>query len=596
MIVSNLIKPLNNKGYLRFISLPALNACLVLTVLFLAHPTQGGSNNTTDSLERSLLTCSEPNLRLKTLVALSSGTLRYNYPARALVYVDMGLSIARNTEKHKTENLQLLILKAEILKDQTDLPAAISTANQARLLALQTNNDLMLCETLGILGRIEIELGEYDHSSANLFDALKLAESSGNRQAIAKALNDIGVLFFEQQEFYRAKEYYTKSLIISREENDIRGIARGLNNLAAVISESHPTDSALLMFQEAVGIDRSLGHKCWEGIVNLNIGDFHSDRGDFEQSLLYNQKAIQIFKELGNHALLASTYLNLSDLYNKNNDNNQRFKYLTEAFELGKKFQLRKVVHDAAARFQDFYLEKNDLQKAYQFGMLHYQMKDSLELEKSLVKISRIEMQHEFDKYLHEQQIQHQRLYFIVVIVILVLIVVVVVILLHLSRQKLKVKEVLNTQQELSLELEKKNKELTMSIMTMIRKNETISEINNHLIRIDKSGIDENGQQAIAKISRELQKSTEEEFWKDFETRFIQVHGDFYGQLRTGFPGLTPNEVRLCAFLRLNLSSKEISQLTGQQISTIEIARHRLRKKLGINNTQVNLTSFIAQL
>jgi DNA-binding CsgD family transcriptional regulator len=223
-------------------------------------------------------------------------------------------------------------------------------------------------------------------------------------------------------------------------------------------------------------------------------------------------------------------------------------------------------------------------------------MKDSLELEKSLVKISRIELQHQFDKYLHKQQIQHQRIYYLVVIVILVLIVAVVMVLLHLSRQKLRVKEALNTQQELSLELEKKNKELTMSVMTMIRKNETISEINDHLIRIDKSGIDENGQQAIAKISRELQKSTEEEFWKDFETRFIQVHGEFYGQLRSRFPGLTPNEIRLCAFLRLNLSSKEVSQLTGQQISTIEIARHRLRKKLGINNTQVNLVSFIAQL
>jgi len=577
-------------------TLRTVNIFLLLSVLIFFHPPKGRSNDSADSLERLLLTCSEPDMRLKTLVALSSGSLRYNYPSRALVYVDMGLSIAQNAEKHKASYLQLLIIKAEILKDQTDLSAAMSTANQARLLALQTDNDLLLCESLGILGRIEIELGEYDHSSANLFDALKLAESSGNRRAFAKALNDIGVLFFEQHEFDRAKEYYTHSLAISQEENDIRGIARGLNNLAAVISESHPTDTAFLMFQEAARIDRSLGYKCWEGIVNLNIGDFYSDRGDFEQSLLYNQKAIEIFKDLGNHALLASTYLNLSDLFNKIDDDNQRFKYLTEAFELGKVFHLRKIVHDVAARFHDFYLQINDLQNAYQFGMLHYQMKDSLELEKSLVKISRIELQHEFDKQTHEQKIQHQRFYFLVVIVILVLIVVVVIILLHLSRQKLKVKEAFNAQQELLLEIEKKNRELTMSVMTMIKKNETITEINAHLIRIDKSGIDENGQQAIAKISRELQKSTEEEFWKDFEARFIQVHGEFYGQLRTRFPGLTPNEVKLCAFLRLKLSSKEISQLTGQQISTIEIARHRLRLKLGISNTQINLVNFIAQL
>ena len=59
------------------------------------------------------------------------------------------------------------------------------------------------------------------------------------------------------------------------------------------------------------------------------------------------------------------------------------------------------------------------------------------------------------------------------------------------------------------------------------------------------------------------------------------------------FPDLSPSEQRLCAFLRLNMSTKEISELTGQRISSLETARYRLRKKLGITNSHINLITFL---
>ncbi len=62
------------------------------------------------------------------------------------------------------------------------------------------------------------------------------------------------------------------------------------------------------------------------------------------------------------------------------------------------------------------------------------------------------------------------------------------------------------------------------------------------------------------------------------------------------FPNLSPSEQRLCAFLRLNMSSKEISELTGQSLNALETARYRLRKKLGISNSQVNLITFLSRI
>lgn len=84
--------------------------------------------------------------------------------------------------------------------------------------------------------------------------------------------------------------------------------------------------------------------------------------------------------------------------------------------------------------------------------------------------------------------------------------------------------------------------------------------------------------------------------WEEFEYVFVQVHPDFFETLGTRFPDLTPNEKRLSALLRLNLSTKDISNITHQSVHSITVARTRLRKKLGLSNTNENLVTFLCQL
>jgi DNA-binding CsgD family transcriptional regulator len=73
------------------------------------------------------------------------------------------------------------------------------------------------------------------------------------------------------------------------------------------------------------------------------------------------------------------------------------------------------------------------------------------------------------------------------------------------------------------------------------------------------------------------------------------VHQDFILRLKETYPALTPKELRLCAYLRMNLSSKEIAPLMNISVRGLEISRYRLRKKLNINH-EVNLTDFILSL
>jgi len=129
-----------------------------------------------------------------------------------------------------------------------------------------------------------------------------------------------------------------------------------------------------------------------------------------------------------------------------------------------------------------------------------------------------------------------------------------------------------------------------------MKKNEMLSHIAAKMKTIQKEAVKEETRSALRTIMAELNKAVDEEAWEEFNIRFQQVHNDFFTKINEKYPTLSPNEQRLCAFLKLNMTTKEISELTGQRISTIEIARTRLRKKLGITNTQTNLVSFLRQL
>lgn len=161
---------------------------------------------------------------------------------------------------------------------------------------------------------------------------------------------------------------------------------------------------------------------------------------------------------------------------------------------------------------------------------------------------------------------------------------------IKLQQEKLKLEK-----ENLENRLQFKNKELASNVMNLLRFNELAISITEKLMQA-KVDFKQSNQSIIQEIINELRTSTNLEAWKEFEIRFKQVHEKFYDKLSTQFPDLTPNETRLCAFLRLNMTSKEISAITFQSVKSIEVARTRLRKKLDLVNKDTNLVTFLMSI
>lgn len=158
-------------------------------------------------------------------------------------------------------------------------------------------------------------------------------------------------------------------------------------------------------------------------------------------------------------------------------------------------------------------------------------------------------------------------------------------------------KEMIRLRNEaLNMEMIHKEKELANSTMMIIQKNEILTRLRNDLNKIKNSLNDEplrnEMSSTIKRIGRELDNQKQ---WQVFNTHVEQVHEVLFKKLIDKYPDLTPRELSLCAYLRMNISSKEIAALMNISTRGVEISRYRIRKKLGLGRDE-NLTDFMLKL
>jgi len=547
-----------------------------------------------DSLELLLEITSDSKDKIDILLNLSD-KLKNNNPEKALNYADEAFRLSES-DGYQYGIVNSTINKAYIYWSLTDFKTAMEFAEKAKEISEEMDMQKELALSLRVIGLIYIELSNYEKSSKYFFKSLKIFEQIKDNEGVCKLLSDIGSVNFYQNSYAKALEYYFRSLNIAKEMKDRSGIARSLNNIAAVYEGMKDYEKAGKYFQEASIINRELGNKLWEGINYLNLGTVRLNLKDYDGSFKRLQQALSIFTELQSKILLARCHLNLANYFIETNNPDQGMEYATMALKEGEAQNLKQIIHDAADIIQKTYLQKGDKENAYKYIVLKYQMKDSLVLMENKAELTNLELQYEFDKREQQKQIEQQRKDLYILIVIISLLIALIVIILILTRLRVKAKNALLKQQKLEHQLEFRNKELATNVLSLMKKNEVLSAISDKLITIKNQAVKDETKDAINKISKEIQKTTEEEIYEEFELRFKQVHSDFYNKLVQRFPGLSPSEQRLCAFLRLNMTTKEISELTGQQPSSLETARYRLRKKLGITNSQVNLITFLSHI
>lgn len=146
--------------------------------------------------------------------------------------------------------------------------------------------------------------------------------------------------------------------------------------------------------------------------------------------------------------------------------------------------------------------------------------------------------------------------------------------------------------EKLEADVNHKTSQLASATMHLVQKSETLTKLKSELVKIQEEA-PADLKRKLRQISRAIDEDIQlDNNWEQFELYFDQVHENFFKRLRQKFPQLTPKDQKLCAYLRMNLTTKEIAPLLNISVRGVEISRYRVRKKLGIES-DVNLVEFI---
>ncbi|PKP45628.1 MAG: hypothetical protein CVT94_17430 [Bacteroidetes bacterium HGW-Bacteroidetes-11] len=558
-------------------------------------PTIAQDDATFDSLSKALLLEKKTESRIQILLSLSRFEEGSN-PVNSIKYASEAYNLAVKNKLDHELLLSLNKLSRSYIRI-SDYQKAYNYAEMALKEAENQKNKEQIAKSRGIMSLIYYEIGDFENSAKLDFENLAYYEKIGDSKQIGIVLGNIGIDFINQKNYEKGLFYLKESFEIAEKGNDLHGMAYQYNNIAGVYSEFYKDHKiALGYYKEAQKINASLNDNRQNGIYLMNIGSSYSKLDIKDSALFYYKKALAIFQDLQNQDLTAECQTLIGSYYLDLNNLDMSYKYGKIAIEGSILSDSKENIKRSAGLLHKILLRKGDTIKAYRYAAIERAARDSLVEKQNRQEIYKLEFQYNLEKLDKDRKLAQQRKDNIMLVVILSLSMGLIIILLMFSRNRIRAKNVMLQKETIEQQLNFKDKELTINLISLIKKNELLADISGKLIQIGKNAKNEETKDAISKISRDVRNSADDKLLKEFGMRFQEVHAGFYEKLLERFPDLTQNELKLCAFLRLNMSSKDISELTGQRILTIDHARYRLRKKLGISNVEVNLVAFLSQI
>jgi tetratricopeptide (TPR) repeat protein len=453
------------------------------------------------------------------------------------------------------------------------------------------------------IGNIYTEWGDYAQAIDNYQKALEIDRRLDDPLQIATDLNNIGKVYEQWTKFDEAVRYYKESLGLARAAGNQAMVAIRLNNIAIVYKEWEKFPEALDYFNQALEIERGLGNMEKVGRRLTYIAATYLASGSHDKCLLYLNQASPLVMSSGQEDDLSRFYNIFGKYYLATGNYKRAVETFLQSQQTALKNNLKPLQMANLKSLAEAYERSGNPVAALETYKKFVATRDSVFNAESDVRLAEFQARFENEKMRLENETLKKDarlkrdIYLLsgLATLALVLILIGVIVILQLKARNARQLKQMAEQEtaRLEMELELRNKELTCNAMSIIRKNESVAE----MIGTLEKAIQE-GQPAgmVKDLLEKIRNGERESSWKEFEVRFTNVHQEFYSKLNGLYPELTPNERKLCAFLRLNMTTKDIASITHQSIHSINVARTRLRRKLNLANSDENLINFLMSL
>jgi len=444
----------------------------------------------------------------------------------------------------------------------------------------------------------------------------------------------IGGIYYDQEDFEKSQEFYQKSLETNLKNGERQKLASSYNNLGEIYRFQEDYEKALEFYSQAVVINKQFNNDYFLAINYNNIGEVYLNKKKYNKAFENINASRKLFETVGNIELLAASYTSIGHYYFKTGAYNKAIKrYLkTLDYNLDRFPKKDIIVKDAYYGLYNTYKQLGNNYKELEYYKKYTDLKDSvfnLEKHKAIFEVqTRYETRQKEKEiiYLQEKaksdqaEKKKQRTNLIIVISLLALVVLLLVYsyilksgalkqktLLFKQTNKLNTLEIENKEienkrllvenkefeareeinrlnrEKLGVELEHKERELSTTALHVIGKNEILSNLKGSMEKLIEGS--KNDPNIVLKgLIREIDYNINlDKDWDTFKLHFEKVHQGFFTRLKDLYTDLSVDELKFCAYLRINLTSKEIAQILNITPIAINKRRNRLRKKINLN-------------
>lgn len=471
-----------------------------------------------------------------------------------------------------------------------------------------------------VIGVAHWARGNYEKALDFLFEGMIVYRNNNDQLGQANCLMNIGLVFADQHNEEKALKYYFDAVEIFNGLNKIDRVATTYNKIATIYLKSGTYDQAYSYLVKALDIHQQNNFNYGVSETNNRLGLLFMQRGDYNRAFQYLFRSYTISTRINDRDGMAKNLENLGQLYLKKSDYDSAIHFFDRGRILAEEIEAKKWLKEIYAGLKQVYEEKGNYKLALDYANKYNQMRDSLFNEEMATHMANMQTQIETVEKEKELELQANQItlleqqmrydttikWFLSISVVFIFLLAYFIIRnqrnklrsdreVYESRDRLSKIELENSRlkkEELELELNYKNKELTSYTMNFIQKNELIQELKEAIQQLMKSaeaGMRKDLNKMIRLIDNTLGVDKD---WENFKVFFEQVHQDFFDQLKVQYPELTGSDLKLCALVRLNLSMKETSALLGISAESVKTARYRLRKKLNLNSGE-NLMDFL---
>jgi tetratricopeptide (TPR) repeat protein len=524
-------------------------------------------------------------------------------PNRAKIYLDAAKPIAErlNNELWKANGI---FNEGWYYHNISDFAKSADCYKRAIKIYTENGYQQELAGAYNHLGVAQKNLGQTAAALGSYLSSIKIRKKldEPEKKLMVPYLN-IGVLYAKLGNIEMSNEYYAKTEALCIKYDVPYGIAIARSNRATNLVENKRYKDALDLYYGAVPYFEENDLKLSLAEQYNLIGATYVKMDSLSMAKIFLNKSIELSKTNGEISMVGLATRNLGDVFYKEKKYASALSQFQNSLEISRQTANNIEISEDYLKISQTYEKLGNLSKAIEYRKLYSTVHDSVFNQENKDKFRALELNYETEKSEQEIALQKkeialleekekltdlQRLGLLASLIITVLL---FGITYYGIRQKMKRNKL--ERERVDAELAFKRKELTTHALNLARKNETLESLKSKAQEFKKKGNMGTGyNQLIRSINFNLQDDNN---WENFSRYFEEVHKDFNRNVKTKYPEVSSNELRLLALLKMNLSSKEIANILNISAEGIKKARYRLRKKLDLT-TEESLQELVLRL